>query len=267
MGLQIKVNSFDGMKKDGYAELRVINDSKFKEQNIMFRSFYNKETGETWGIPVKVYGNGDVEWKKINLRGSVIKYNCKNPSEAMEYHVVSNSPFVEGSPTANIDVRYRIFDSEKEANNYVDETDKMIDACGFIKDLNLNDLVAYGPLFGISPETNSPALIRKALLEIAKREPKSILARKDKGSETQIVITLERAKRTGLVKTYPDRGLVYNEAITLGMNVNRSVEFLRDNPTILVDMDRESKNKDALYSPIKKTEATKVEAKKEEEFS
>jgi len=256
VGLQITLNTWDDMLKEGVAELRLLDDSKFKEQNIMFRSFYNQNTGVTWGVPIRVHQNGDIQWKPINLKGTIVRYNLKNPSEAQEFHVIKNSPFVQGSPLANIDVRYKVYDVEQEALAFVDETEKMISAVQFINNMDHNKLIAFGPLYGISPDTNSPAVIRKALLQKAKMDPKSILSKKEKESETAILITMKRAERVGMVKVYPDRGIIYNENISLGYNENAAVEYLRNNPNILVDMDRAAKEKDTFYTSISATQQT-----------
>jgi hypothetical protein len=271
IGLQVKLNDFNGMKQEGSVELHIIETSKYREPQLFFRSFYMPSTGETWGIPIKVHNTGDIQWKPITLRGDVIRYNLKNPAEAQEWHIVKNSPWVQGSPTASIDVRYKIYDQELEAQKFISDVDKLIDAVTWIKGMDDNKLRAIGPLFGISPDTNSPGLIKKALLQKAKIDPKGILIKKDKESETGILIIIKRAERTGLIKVFPDRGIVYNEHITLGHNEAAAIEFLRASPQILVNIDSESKAKDAFHMPIenqkveKSGPADKTDRKKEKE--
>ncbi len=269
VGTQMKICTFDKMERTGLVQLHILQEkaSKFKEQNIMFRTYQDKDD-IVWGIPIRVLPNGDVEWQRINLKGDVITYNLKNEREAKEYHIVKNSPFVQGSPTATIDARYKIYNPEAEAVKVEQEFDQIIEAGAFIKGLDNNRLIAYGRLFGIAPDNNSVAVIKQVLLEKAKKDPKAILLKKEKETETEILIVIRRASGVGLIKTHPDRGLVYNEQIGLGLTEGTAIEFLRNNPAIMVDMDRESKQKDAHYTPtVEKSSSheSKVKADKKTE--
>ena len=265
VGPQMEISNFKGMIDKGTVQLRIIKENKFREQNITFRSYIDKN-GITWGVPIKVLPNGEIEWMRINLRGDLIHYNLSNPREAKEFHVVKNSPFVEGSPTAGIDVRYRVYDQDIEAGKEVDLFEDLIKAGQFIKDMNYNQTVAYGRLFGISPDTNSPVVIKKMLLEKAKLDPKSILNKMHKESETEIFIVLTRAIGTGYIKTIPDRGLVYKEQIGLGLTEHSAIEFLRNNPTVLMDMDKVSKEKDPHYNATEKSSSHQSKEDADKQF-
>lgn len=267
VGPQIQINTWEGMQTKGMVELRLIDkkNAKYKDQHITFRSYPDK-LGVTWGIPIRVYQNGDMEWQQIRLRGDVMVFNLANPREAKEFHIIRNSPFVEGSPTASIDIRYRIYDADVEAAKEIDTYDDLFTAIDFIKKMDHNQVIAYGRLFGISPDTNSPVVIRKTLLEKAKLNPDSILKKMSKESETEIFIVLKRAMDTGYIKTVPDRGLLYNDQIALGLTEHAAIEYLRENPTILMDMDKTSKQKDRFYNPVEKSSSNESKKKADEQF-
>lgn len=243
---RIKVCSFEGMQTEGNVELHILKPNRFNHPRLSFRSYMDSE-GTYWGLVSRVDKEGNVEYEQITLDGDVIRFNLNNIREAKRWHIVKHSPFVHGSKraleTGGIDVAYKIFDINVEADNKVANIRKGVTAIEWIESLDGETLTGLARVYGLSPETNSPKVILQLLLEKAQKHPESIIAKRDNMSQTQLLITLKRAVATQVVKEIPGIGYKY-ENVTLGVNDNTAAEYLRSHPDIALAINQFSKEKE-----------------------
>lgn len=243
---KIKVCSFDDMDLEGNVELHILKPNRFNHPRLSFRSYQDSEQ-VYWGIVSKVDEKGNVDFEQIVLDGDVMRFNLFNLRDAKRWHIIRNSPFVKGSKrafeTGEMDCAYKIFDINKEAEIKIKKAYQAQDAVEWIKNLSEEFLLGLGRVYGLAPEANSLAVIKSALIEKAQKNPDSILAKKDKMSETNLLIVLRRAVAMQIVSEVPGIGFKY-ENQTLGVNDNTAVEYLRKNPDIAVAIDQFSKEKE-----------------------
>lgn len=262
VAIEQKLVSFTDMERKGYIELRPIRQRKSTEgrvinhTNYSFRCYKDYSTGTTYGIPIGKNPDGTYKFQRITINGHRF-YNLENEQDAREWHIVKNCPRIKGSMFPSGDPLFAVINQEKEAEDVISKFSESRKAGDYIMGLEGNKLVEFSRLFGFNPETNSPSVLKKLLLEMAQRNPVHVTDKMANRIDTAVNVVIKRAMSVGLIKNTMDKGYMFKDGIPLGLTEPGMVEFLKKDSLMLSSIDAESKRLDKFYkdAPIANIEA------------
>ena len=256
--------SFKDMEQSGTAIIRLKHQRKGKAGRFSFRSYQDPETGIVYGIPISLNPDGTHNFKRITIQDGYKMYNLANESEAMEFYVVKNCPFTEGTKvhfgwTPNFVVEY----PEKDAKLRISERKQGREAETTIDAMNDHEIKELGMIFNINTDHNTVEMIKDILLERCIKYPIKMHTLINNKEETAIRITIKRCIRTGILQEETGTGIKTSDGYIIGLNENMAIQTLKEDKDLLYRLDKESKartgnNKKAetpesVTKPIKET--------------
>lgn len=265
VSVEQKLIDFEQRKKTGTIELKPIRLTRHKSvPDISFRCYFNTKTSCWAGIPIGKNPDGTFKFKPIRISGAKF-YNLENEQDSLEWHIVKDYYRIKGGDMER-DPIFEVNDRELDADKKEEKVSRVMKAYTFVQGLSGNRLVEFGRLFGVDPNNNSNAIIKKMLFEICETKPNSIIEKMESDSDTAIHIVLKRAMAVGIIKHSIDKGYVFKDGIPLGTTEKGVIEFLRKDVPMLGNIDSESKGLDKFYSrtdaPEVKEEDPDLEIKK-----
>lgn len=242
------------VRRTGRLRVVPVHNNKFKDVDLAFKVFVDSKRMIVYGVPSGKETNGDTKFRQIRITGHR-EFDLSLPQDAMEFYVLSNHPACEGSPFQAAKPLVKIMDAEKEANNYIAD----LRASREIEDMLLSDstpdsqIKDWGMLFGYSPEVNGVNVIRKELIEKARRSPEEIKKILGNVDEANMKILLMKGSQTeGVVEIDQYGGYKIVEGPYLGVDLANAVNSLLNEPRfaemIRVKMSRKKERPAAVKS-------------------
>lgn len=237
---------FSNIQRKGKIELIPLRKTRhLHNPECSFRCFFNTKTSKWHGIPIGKNPDGTFKFKPIRVSAGK-SYNLENKQDAEEWAVVKDYYRIKGGDMER-DPLFMIDDVEADADKKEENVSKTIRAYEYVKSLSGNKLVEFGRLFGVDPNNNSHAVIKKMLYEKCETKPVVIIEKIESEGDTQIHIILKRALAVGTIKNSIDRGYIFKDGIVLGSTEKGSIEFMRKDFALTANIDAESKSLDRFY--------------------
>jgi hypothetical protein len=244
-GVEYKIVNFENPEicpREGIVQLHPLRLTTRHENRVGFKQVIDRRTGIIYGIPTGINAKTkELEFMKINLRDSET-LDLTNPVDAMKWTVIRNSFFVEGSPNLTGKAKYKVFDVERNAINYLNNRAQKRKAVDIAEGLTGEQLVDMARNLGIPPENNSIPTMHMEVIKKSEDNPKLFMEIWDSPTRVQLTI-LKRALSVGVVTFDPAIGYNYNGA-PLGQNEAMAVEYLREYPSTCQAIDILSKKQE-----------------------
>lgn len=192
-------------------------------QNVIHRVFIDGDRvmyGTPLGIDTKT---GDLQYQRVFVTGSR-EFNLAKEKDREDFYTLIHSPALKnGVHDINGKGLIIIDNPEADAEASVRRFELSSDAAEIIRGYKDGDISDLGVLFKISP-SQSPILIRGALYEKAKNDPKHFL-RVYNNENRKIRTVLEKAIHYHVVTEGPE-GVIFGN-VSLGLRVEDAVEYLK----------------------------------------
>lgn len=257
-GTEYKVVNFDNeaiCPREGIVQFHPLRVSSRHENRVGFRVTVDRNTGIIYGIPTGINPKTkELEFMKINLRDSET-FDLTNPTDAMKATVIRNSHFLEGSPNVNGKAKYKTFDAERQALNFLSQRASKRKAVDLAEGLFGETLIDVARLLGVPPEANSLPTMHAEVIKRAEDNPKMFLEVYESPTRKEMTV-FKRAMANGVIEQEIGTGYIYNGS-PLGQTEGMVVEYLRDYPQVCQAIDMLSKKQES--DSVKAMSGKKVE--------
>jgi len=204
--------------------------------NVRHTVHFDAKNGIAYGIPVGINKDGTVKWKSCFVHGSR-EIDLSSPTDRAEYFVLIHSQYCrDGVHDQFGRGTIKVVNPEHEAQVAVERMRTAGKAIEIIDSFKDSDIGEFAALFGMSPD-QIPVINRQALYEIAKSQPKDIIA-KFNDDDRKVWAILKSAIHYGFVAERHGEG-VMKGALHLGDKLTEAVDYLKNNPDILSDIERQ----------------------------
>lgn len=229
--------------REGYVELQPLKTSKRHENWLNFSFCYDNKTGIYYGIPAGYdTKTGLLKWQRIIVR-EIEVLNRAVPAEAMKAAVCMNSYYVQGSPLVKGKPKYKVYDKEQEANEFVKELTNKQKAIAIAAGLTGIHLVEMGLNLGFVVETMSPAILYMEVNKYADKNHKKFLEIYN-DADRHILTVINRGLATGILTEEVGLGICYGK-VQVGISKERAVDTLKGNDQLRQTIDQLSKKKES----------------------
>lgn len=203
---------------------------KLANMNISLPCYWDNDTKIVYGQPAGFDPKtGEIRWKKVYVNYSR-DFDLSKPGDRKDFYVFIHSQYMkDGIHDKNGSGIARVEDHERVANAKVERAMKSVGAFEIIGQFTDKNIGAFASLFGISSQ-QKPVLIKAALFEIAKNNPKDILLKYNDPNREVASIVHEGIMLGVLQET--GAGVVFGSE-NLGLKAYNAVETLIKAPDLL----------------------------------
>lgn len=239
VGPNIRVFKYNDIERSGTREIVPIEEKKML--NFSFTCFKDPRTGIWYGITDgQDYQTKRPIFRRITITGRRL-YNLENEEDAIEWAIISRHPSTLGSFLQKGLPLVKPYDRKKIAVARLQKIKRGAEAVDIaLNHLKGNELLDFARLLAITPENNDYEVVAQLVAEKAQRDPELFM---DKYSDAnkEILIVINRARSTGMIKYKIDHGFVYNDSLPLGSSDIAVITYFKNNVRLLESIDLESK--------------------------
>lgn len=226
----------------GVIRIEAIRRSNIKQPRYSFSKIYDEGTGVTYGVPMGIdKATGGLIFKRI-IVGEVSEYNCSNPTDRALWCAISRSERLAGSPFQNGKPLYKKFDSEEVAMNIIKDSNNLVKAIGIAAEITGADFYDMSINLGLSPDQQSPTVLRSLLIKKATEVPNDFMEIYDNVNRA-VINVFRRCQAVGLIKSTLESGWVWKDTYPLGGSDAAAIATISKNPALASQMDLESKKR------------------------
>jgi len=218
-------------KREGIIELIPLRTSSRHQNNVSFRSIWDRKNQAIIGIPMHI----DMQTKqwvyqKISLVDSET-LDLSIEQDAMKWAVIKHSHFLKGSPNLKDKPIYEVRDKQRMAEITLQKRAIKRKAETIAEGLFGEQLIDMARNIGIAPEQNSVATLQVAVIEFAEKNPDKFMDMWDSPLRVEMTV-LKKALALGVVEHDTHGGIMYR-SISLGLNEPQAAQYLKENPNQL----------------------------------
>lgn len=228
------------LKMDMNVQINIIRHRQHKDSGFRFKVVRDPETLVHYGMPIKQYPDGNVQWTMIEVQERN-SYNLNNISEARMFVITALHPSVDSSPFS-IDPQWTMKDQEIESKQLIKKAENISTIVNIISEMNHEEAKSFGRLLGLvySSETMSSSVVKSRLLEEAISDPGRVLKEyKSKSRQTRELFL--NALEFGII-VQDETGNHFFGGRSIGHNVEIVAEFLDANIQVMKSIDEKVKD-------------------------
>lgn len=272
----INLDSPKWCKQEGIMEFEPLKSAKgiagsFKHENeIRFKTTFDKGTGCTWGIPTEIDAETK-EWKHetIIVRGSMV-LDLSIKQQAMWAACIKNSTFCEGSPNLVGKPSYKVYDKAKVAENKIKEISFRRQAEDIIFGLNREGMKEVALMIGVNTVANSnPNMLEAEVHRVMNLNPKEFVSSYNDPNRPYVSIFNKAVSLGVITKTAMQEYLYGGQPI--GHSKEAAIKYLVDNNNTATVIDLKCKEIDVesnrSLAIVEHTREEIVEEVDEKEFN
>lgn len=192
--------------------------------NIVHRVYIDGDR-VMYGTPIGIdKDTGELQYQRVYVTGSR-EFDLSKPRDREDFYTLIHSDQLrDGVHDINGKGLLRIDNPEADAEREIARMELTHDVSEIIRGTKDSEIADLGMLFKISP-SQKPILIKGALYEIAKKDPKKFL-RLYHHENRKIRTTLEKAIHFRIVTEGPE-GVLFG-SVTMGLRLEDAVEYLKE---------------------------------------
>jgi len=246
---EYKIVNFENPKvcqQTGIILIEALKRSQIKQPRISFSRVTDPETGVVFGIPLGTEKEtGELKFDRIVLT-DMMQFDLSIPRDRKLWCVISHHPCMMGSPFQSGTPKYKQIDKDKEANKIIRMSKARRRASEIAENMIGAELYDMATNLGVSSEHNNLNTLLAAVIEKAEKEPNEFLDIYDNANRN-VLTAFNRARATGLITLDVTNGYMWKDTYALGSTEAMAVKKLIENPTLLMNMDLESKQRSQFF--------------------
>ena len=220
-------------------------------------------TGIIYGIPAGLYdGTKNLKFQSIEIN-DVRQFDLRIMADRMEWAVISRATYLVGSPNQKGKPTHTVYDVEAESNAKiinVSEKKQSYTTMEALSPMQVMDMARN--CGGISVINNSLATVTAELYEFIDSKDLGKGAKKFNEIWTmtnrEAMTIYNRCKSVGLVSFDINSGFLWKMATVLGTTDPQAIDYISNNPALLMAMDSESRSMDPNFMANASEEEKKI---------
>lgn len=219
-----------------------INEQRHKA-NISFRIVRDRADDIIVGIPLRVDPKTkEWEYERINLKGPET-FDLSIEKEAKRWACIRLSPYLEGSPNLQDKPLYKVIDTQKQAQNFMESLVTKRKAEDISIGLSGEQLTDMARAIGISPEQNTEVTLKAAVIGYAQKNGEKFMDIWNSPTRKYHFI-FKKAYLFGLIEQNHLEGYLYR-GVPMGASDAIAIEWLSQNPNVAnaIDVQCQAKEK------------------------
>lgn len=239
LGMKHKVANLQNpliCRRKGVIEIEATKRGKFKQPNVSICTTFDKQERIIYGIPIGIDGTTKkIIWKRYYIP-DFKTYNLANSDEAEEWAIIKRHEVLNGARKS-----YRIYDTEKIAQEEINMITLIEKAVGIAKDMKLKQWVPCARFFGKQPEGMSPMMLQAEIMKIARDTPSEMIDYWE-NSNREIVDLFNSAMTFGLIGHDYLKGWLYKQTLPLGSTKETAMRYVIKDPQFCKSLSDEIKS-------------------------
>lgn len=223
LGMKHKVYNMQNplvCKRKGTIEIEALKRGKFKQPNVSFCTTFDKTNRIIYGIPIGIDGQTKkIIWKRFYIP-DFKTYNLANSDEAEEWAIVRHHEVLNGARAS-----YRIYDTEKIAQEEITQIGLIERAVGIAKDMKIKQWIPAARFFGKDPQGMSPLMLQSEIMKVAKDSPDELINYWENDNREAIDL-FNAAFAVGLVSHDFSKGWLYKLTLPLGSTKDTAIRYV-----------------------------------------
>ena len=243
--------------RKGFIEIECMKRSNKHENVKMVRRVRDKKTNLYIGVPSAI----NPETKELQWKGFFIddkmSFDLSIPDQAIAWHVIKNSQYVEGSPNQHGKSTWKVIDKEVNAHKEIDKRTLRRKAEDIIETLKGSALTEMAITLGVNIDANqSVFMMTNEVFRIMELDPKKFIDLYN-NPQREYISVLKRGLAKGKITFDNATGTYIYGNMPMGHNEEMAVQFLVNNTGIATTItmkcnqeDEESKKSMSATTPI-----------------
>jgi hypothetical protein len=218
--------------RKGFIEIECMKRSNKHENVKMVRRVRDKKTNLYIGVPASI--NTDTKelmWKAFWIDDKM-SFDLSIPDQAIAWHIIKNSQYVEGSPNQQGKSLWKVIDKEVNAHKELDKRTLRRKAEDIIESLKGNALTECAILLGVNVEANqSLYTLTNEICRKMEEDPKKFIALYN-DPKREYISVFKRGLAKGKIMLDNATGTFIYGNMPMGHNEEMAVQFLINNTGI-----------------------------------
>lgn len=241
----VNLNNQKYCKREGIIEIEAMRKSNKQDNNKMFRCITDKKTGLIWGIPTGISKETkDLQFKAFWIENSMT-FDLSIPQQATAWAVISNSPYIEGSPNQHGKSIYKVIDKERSAALEMDKRSMKNKASAIIETLKGDALIEMALNLGVNVDANrSIFMLTNEVYRMMEENPKQFLEIYNNPNREYVTIFNKAYAKGFITHDIVSNTFMYG-GLPMGHNKESAVKYLVDNTSTAVAINAKCRQKDS----------------------
>lgn len=231
--------------RKGFIEIECMKRSNKHENVKMVRRVRDKKTNLYIGVPSGI--NPDTKeliWKAFWIDDKM-SFDLSIPDQAIAWHVIKNSQYVEGSPNQQGKSLWKVIDKEVNAHKEIDKRSLRRKAEDIIESLKGSSLTECAILLGVNVEANQSLFtLTNEIYRKMEEDPKKFIALYN-DPKREYISVFKRGLAKGKIILDNATGTYIYGNIPMGHNEEMAVQFLINNTGIASTITMKCNQEDA----------------------
>jgi len=244
-----------------------VHPDRFKDPYSSITFSKDKLTGILYGIPIGLYEDGNVKWRKIIIPEH-LDLDLSKQRDAEVWAVMRMSEKIEGTPLqieSNASPQFKLYDAEMEAQKDIIKIEDKMKAFTLAQQLKDKELISFARNVGASvTPTSTIGTIRGDIFKLADSNP-TLFIEKWEDKDRIVWEVMKNALAVNVIVLDTQKGYQYH-AMPMGMNEHQVVAKLNAEKDLFLAISKEIEHKDEISKRIVKTEKVYVEQPPQTDF-
>lgn len=218
--------------RKGFIEIEAMKRSNKHENVKMVRRVRDKKTNLYIGVPSGI--NTDTKelmWKSFWIDDKM-SFDLSIPDQAIAWHIIKNSQYVEGSPNQQGKSVWRVIDREINAHKDIDKRSLRRKAEDIIESLKGNALTEMATNLGVNISANSSVyMLTNEVYRIMELDPKKFIDLYN-NPQREYISVFKRGLAKGKIILDNSTGTYIYGNMPMGHNEEMAIQFLINNTGI-----------------------------------
>ena len=241
----VNLNNADICIRKGFIEIECMKRSNKHENVKMVRVVRDRKTNLYIGVPIGINSDTkELQWKAFWIDDKM-SFDLAIPDQAIAWHVLKNSQYVEGSPNQQGKSIWKVIDKEVNAHKEIDKRTLRRKAEDIIESLKGSSLTEMAINLGVNVDANqSVFMMTNEVFRIMELDPKKFIDLYN-NPQREYVSVLKRGIAKGKIVLDNATGTYIYGNMPMGHNEEMAVQFLINNAGIATTITMKCNQEDA----------------------
>lgn len=249
--------------RKGFIEIECMKRSNKHENVKMVRRVRDKKTNLYIGVPSGINSDTkELQWKGFWIDDKM-SFDLSIPDQAIAWHVIKNSQYVEGSPNQQGKSTWRVIDKEINAHKEIDKRSLRRKAEDIIETLKGSALTEMAITLGVNVDANqSVFMMTNEIFRIMELDPKKFIDLYN-NPKREYISVLKRGVAKGKIIFDGATGTYIYGNMPMGHNEEMAVQFLINNTGIATTITMKCNQEEAESKKSMETISAPITVNKE----
>jgi hypothetical protein len=250
--------------RKGFIEIEAMKQSHKHDNAKLVRRIRDKKTNLYIGVPIGINSETkELQWKGFWI-DSRMSFDLSIPDQAIAWHVIKNSQYVEGSPNQQGKSVWKVIDKEVNAHKDIDKRTLRRKAEDIIETLKGSALTEMAITLGVNVNANqSVFMMTNEVFRIMELDPKKFIDLYSNPQREYISVFKRGIAKGKIILDNKTGSFIYGN-IPMGHNEEMAIQFLVNNTGIASTISMKCDQEDADSVKAMEVVAPKVSSNSKE---